>query len=134
MPFSARSAKGLAMALGVGALGGALFTWLNLPLAWMLGPLTANLLASAGSLGVRVPEPLRNLFLAVMGLVLGSQVTPQLAHRVVDWPLSALLLLVGVAASTAAAAAWYRRCGFDPVSAWFSAAPGAMTGLRGSLR
>ncbi|BBI63424.1 hypothetical protein HSBAA_47300 [Vreelandella sulfidaeris] len=58
-----------------------------------------------------------------MGMVLGSQVTPQLAHRVLDWPVSAALLLVGVAASTAAAAAWYRRCGFDPVSAWFGASP-----------
>ncbi len=95
----------------------------------MLGPLVANLLASAKGASVAVPEPLRNVFLAVMGLVLGSQVTPELAHRVLDWPLSAALLLLGVAASTAVASAWYRRCGFDPVSAWFGAAPGAMTAM-----
>ncbi len=117
------------MSLGVGALGGLLFQLLNLPLAWMLGPLVANLLASAKGASVAVPEPLRNVFLAVMGLVLGSQVTPELAHRVLDWPLSAALLLLGVAASTAVASAWYRRCGFDPVSAWFGAAPGAMTAM-----
>jgi hypothetical protein len=117
------------LSLGVGALGGLLFQLLNLPLAWMLGPLVANLLASAKGASVAVPEPLRNVFLAVMGLVLGSQVTPELAHRVLDWPLSAALLLLGVAASTAVASAWYRRCGFDPVSAWFGAAPGAMTAM-----
>lgn len=127
--FSAESLKALAISLGVGAVGGTLFQLTGLPLAWMLGPLIANLLASSQGVKVSVPEPLRNVFLAVMGMVLGSQVTPQLAHRVVDWPISAVLLLLGVAASTAVAAAWYRRCGFDPVSAWFGASPGAMTAM-----
>lgn len=126
---SAGSVKALSAALIFGALGGTLFQLTGLPLAWMLGPLIANLLASSQGVKVSVPEPLRNVFLAVMGLVLGSQVTPQLAHRVLDWPVSAALLLLGVAASTAVAAAWYRRCGFDPVSAWFGAAPGAMTAM-----
>jgi len=125
----AGNTKALATSLSVGALGGALFQLTGLPLAWMLGPLIANLLVSSQGVKVAIPEPLRNVFLAVMGMVLGSQVTPQLAHRVLDWPVSAALLLVGVAASTAAAAAWYRRCGFDPVSAWFGASPGAMTAM-----
>ncbi len=127
--LSAGSAKALSVSLIVGAAGGTLFQLTGLPLAWMLGPLIANLLASSQGVQVSVPEPLRNVFLAVMGLVLGSQVTPQLANRVLDWPVSAALLLLGVAASTAVAAAWYRRCGFDPVSAWFGASPGAMTAM-----
>lgn len=127
--LSAGSAKALVISLAVGAVGGTLFQLSGLPLAWMLGPLIANLVVSSQGVKVEVPEPLRNVFLAVMGLVLGSQVTPQLAHRVLDWPVSAALLLLGVAASTAAAAAWYRRCGFDPVSAWFGASPGAMTAM-----
>jgi membrane AbrB-like protein len=119
----------LARSLAIGALGGLLFHLIGMPLAWMLGPLTANLIVSAKGGDVRVPEPLREAFIGVLGLVLGSQVTPQLAQRVLDWPLSAALLLLGVATSTAAAAAWYRRCGFDSVSAWFASAPGAMTAM-----
>ncbi|MDP3535520.1 MAG: AbrB family transcriptional regulator [Halomonas sp.] len=125
----AGSVNALVTSLGVGAVGGALFHLMGFPLAWMLGPLVANLLMSAKGVNVGVPEPLRNVFLAVMGLVLGSQVTPELAQRIMDWPVSSVLLLLGVAASTAVAAAWYRRCGFDPVSAWFGAAPGAMTAM-----
>ncbi|PMR77649.1 AbrB family transcriptional regulator [Billgrantia endophytica] len=121
--------RALARSLGIGAVGGVLFHLTGLPLAWMLGPLVANLLVSARGLDVRVPDGLRELFLGMLGLVLGSQVTPQLAQRVLDWPLSAALLLLGVGVSTAAAAAWYRRCGFDSVSAWFSSAPGAMTAM-----
>jgi uncharacterized protein len=123
------AAQALARSLAVGALGGLLFQALGLPLPWMLGPLVANLVVSARGLDVRVPEGLREALLGVLGLVLGSQVTPELAYRVVDWPLSMALLLAGVAASTAAAAAWYRRCGFDSVSAWFASAPGAMTAM-----
>ncbi|GHE19948.1 AbrB family transcriptional regulator [Halomonas urumqiensis] len=121
--------KALARSLGIGALGGLIFQLTGLPLAWMLGPLVANLIVSARGVDVRVPEPLRELFLGVLGLVLGSQVTPQLAERMLDWPVSAALLLIGVALSTAAAAAWYRRCGFDSISAWFASAPGAMTAM-----
>ncbi|MBP5978923.1 MAG: AbrB family transcriptional regulator [Halomonas sp.] len=123
------TAKGLLTSLTVGAIGGTFFQLTGLPLAWMLGPLIANLLVSSQGINVVVPERLRNIFLAVMGLVLGSQVTPELAHRVIDWPVSAILLILGIGASTAAASAWYRRCGFDSVSAWFAAAPGAMTAM-----
>ncbi|NLC20323.1 MAG: AbrB family transcriptional regulator, partial [Halomonadaceae bacterium] len=100
-----------------------------LPLAWMLGPLVANLIVSASGVELDVPVPLREAFVGVLGLVLGSQVTPQLAQRVGDWPVSAGLLLAGVVMATLTAAAWYRRCGFDPVSAWFASAPGAMTAM-----
>lgn len=126
---SAGTAKGVLTSLAVGAVGGILFQLTGLPLAWMLGPLIANLLVSARGVNVVVPERLRNIFLAVMGLVLGSQVTPQLAGRLVDWPISVILLLFAIVASTAVASAWYRRCGFDSVSAWFGAAPGAMTAM-----
>lgn len=123
------TAWALGRALAIGAVGGLIFQLTGMPLAWMLGPLVANLIASARGHDVRVPEPLRGIFLGVLGMVLGSQVAPQLAERVLDWPLSAALLLLGVAVSTSAAAAWYRRCGFDPVSAWFASAPGAMTAM-----
>lgn len=115
--------------LGVGAMGGLVFQLAGMPLAWMLGPLVTNLVVSVRGVEVRIPEWLRELFLGVLGLVLGSQVTPALAHRVLDWPISAALLLLGVFCSTALAAAWYRYCGFDRVSAWFASAPGAMTAM-----
>lgn len=125
-----RASQGaLLKALAVGAVGGVIFDQTGLPLAWMLGPLVANLIVSARGVDVRVPEPLREVFLGVLGMVLGSRVTPQLAERVMDWPLSAALLLVGVAVSTAAASAWYRYRGFDAVSAWFASSPGAMTAM-----
>jgi len=119
-------ARSVCKTLLIGALGGAVFQLLGLPLAWMIGPLAANLLASFAGCRVEMPGRLREIALGIMGLMLGSQVTPELATRVVDWPLSLVLLLVGVAVSTGIVTLWYRRCGFDSTSAVFSALPGAM--------
>lgn len=119
----------LIKSLAAGVIGGILFDLAGLPLAWMLGPLVMNLIASIASVDVAVPENLRLAFLGVLGLALGSQVTPDLIARVVDWPISGALLLIGVAISTSLCAAWFRSRGFDSVTAWFSAAPGAMTAM-----
>lgn len=115
--------------LGLGIVGGLAFDFAGLPLPWMLGPLVVNLAASISGARVAVPEKLRMLFLGVLGLVLGSQVTPELASRVIDWPVSGALLLIGVAVSTWACAAWFRWRGFDATTALFAAAPGALTAM-----
>lgn len=119
----------LSKSLAVGVIGGFLFDMAGLPLAWMLGPLVMNLIASITSVEVAVPENIRFAFLGILGLVLGSQVTPDLISRVVDWPISGGLLLIGVAISTSLCAVWFRSRGFDSVTAWFSAAPGATTAM-----
>lgn len=119
----------LFQSLGLGVIGGLLFDLAGLPLPWMLGPLVFNLIASISGARVAVPERLRELCLGALGLVLGAQMTPELASRIVDWPLSGALLLMGVAVSTWACAAWFRRQGFDSTTALFAAAPGAMTAM-----
>ena len=116
----ADKARRVLKTLFIGALGGMVFQLSGLPLAWMIGPLAANLLASFAGFRVEVPGLLREIALGIMGLMLGSQVTPELATRVVDWPLSLMLLLIGVAVSTSVVTLWYRRCGFDSTSAVFS--------------
>ena len=60
--FSVGRAKALVLSLSVGAAGGVLFHIAGLPLAWMLGPLVANLLVSAKGVKVEVPESLRSVF------------------------------------------------------------------------
>ena len=119
----------LLTSLALGVVGGWLFQLTGMPLAWMLGPLVANLLGAMAGLRLGVPDRLRNLFLGVLGLTLGARVSPELVSHLSSWWLSALLLLAGVWASTLACAAWYRRCGFDATSAWFSSVPGALTAM-----
>lgn len=119
----------LCVSLTLGLAGGGLFQLTGMPLAWMLGPLVANLLGAMAGLTLAVPEWLRGLFLGVLGLTLGARVSPELVSHLSSWWLSALLLLLGVWASTLACAAWYRRCGFDATSAWFASVPGVLTAM-----
>lgn len=121
--------KSLAVSLALGVAGGSLFQLTGMPLAWMLGPLVANLLGAMAGLTLAVPERLRSLFLGVLGLTLGARVSPELVSHLASWWLSGTLLLLGVLASTLACAAWYRRCGFDATSAWFASVPGVLTAM-----
>ncbi|WP_288988362.1 AbrB family transcriptional regulator, partial [uncultured Cobetia sp.] len=89
------SLRPLLTSLALGVVGGWLFQLTGMPLAWMLGPLVANLLGAMAGLKLGVPDRLRNLFLGVLGLTLGARVSPELVSHLSSWWLSALLLLAG---------------------------------------
>ncbi|MGQ4877524.1 AbrB family transcriptional regulator [Billgrantia sp. LNSP4103-1] len=116
-------------ALLLGVLGGLLFKLLALPLPWMLGPLVANLVASMAGARLKMPGQLRELCLGIMGLVLGGQVTTELVERLPSLSLSLLLLSVGVVVATYVVTLWYRRCGLETTTAFFSALPGGMAAM-----
>lgn len=118
----------LALSLAIGAVGGFLFAWLRLPLAWMLGPMSFNMFASLGRLPVAVPGWLRNATFAVIGVFLGSAFSPEVLERARDWPWSLGAVLVFVALLTAASRYYYRRvAGYDGPTALFSATPGGLS-------
>lgn len=112
-------------ALAVGAAGGAVFAYLGLPLAWMLG---AMCLSTAGALmgkPLYVPPALRTVMVAVLGLMLGAVFTPELLARAGQW-LGALALLVAYLAIAGLVVLVYLRrlAGYDAVTAYFAAMPG----------
>ena len=118
---------GMARALGIGAIGGIVFVLLDLPLPWMLGAMLATMAASLCGLALRVAPPVRGSMLVVIGLVIGSGFTPELmagAGRWL-WSLGALPVYVVVIAGTMMA--YLRRFArFDPLTAYFAAAPGGL--------
>lgn len=116
--------------LGVGLVGGLLFHWLQIPLAWMLGPLLANLLASLAGLPVGIRPNLRAVFLGCLGVILGGQASQDTLAQASQWPASLALLSLGVVVIILGVATYFRRvAGFDKATAWFSAVPGAMTSM-----
>lgn len=121
--------RSTALALTLGAVGGALFQLMHVPLAWMLGPMCINIAAATLRLPVASPPQMRLWVLPVLGVFLGSSFTPQTLERAQQWPLSLLLVLVFTIACTALVAAYYRRQGFDRVTALFAAGPGAMSAM-----
>jgi uncharacterized protein len=118
----------LAAALSIGGAGGALFAYLQLPLPWLLGALTATTIASMAGLRMAVPDRLRQPMIAVLGLMLGTTFTPARVEAAVSWlpTLGALPLYVVVVG----AAIWlylWRFSGFDRTTTFFAATPGGLS-------
>ena len=114
-------AKATCLVLGV--VGGAIFYLLNLPLPWMLGAMAATTVAAMSGVRVALMPRLRMVFIAILGIMLGSAFTPEVLRGIGAWVSSFGWLAVYVAAATAIVFAFYRRVGrYEPVTAYFSAA------------
>ena len=116
------------VALGLGALGGAAFAALGLPLPWLLGALAATTAASLGGLELRVPELLRRPMIAVLGAMLGTTFTPERLDGALSWLASLAALPAYVVLVGGLIFLYLRRCSeFDPTSAFFAATPGGLS-------
>ena len=115
-------------ALGLGALGGAGFAALDLPLPWLLGALAATTAASLAGLELRVPEQLRRPMIAVLGAMLGTTFAPERLEGALSWLPSLAALPAYVVLVGGVIFLYLRLCSeFDPTSAFFAATPGGLS-------
>lgn len=118
-------AKATCLILGV--IGGAIFYYLRLPLPWMLGAMAATTIAAMSGVRVALMPTLRMAFIAILGVMLGSAFTPQVLRSLFVWVGSFGWLVVYVILATGIVYAFYRRIArYDPVTAYFSGAPGGL--------
>jgi membrane AbrB-like protein len=116
------------LTLAIGALGGALAKWAGLPLPWMLGAMMATTAAAIVEVPLGMSMPLRALFVAVLGVMLGSAFTPAILARLNDWALSLLALTAYTAVAGALGVLFFRRvANYDNVTSYFAAMPGGLT-------
>jgi len=120
----------LLLTAALGAAGGALFAWLGLPAAWLAGSMTAVAAAALAGLPVDLPAPVRNAAFVLLGVSMGTSVTPETMAQLRAWPLSLALLAGSVAATLMAGALYLRRVhGWDPVTARYASIPGALSSV-----
>lgn len=111
----------------IGLAGGFVFHGLGLPAAWMSGALVAVTVAALAGLPVRVPPPAATAVFLLLGVVMGSAVTPQTLRLMLSWPVSMAGLVVLVPAIVGAIMAYLHRVeGFDRETSFFASIPGAM--------
>ena len=82
-----------ALALCACAAAGAVFSWLRLPLPWMVGPLAAMALCNLAGAELRSPRGGRQLGQIVIGTALGLYFTPAVAREVATY--GGLLVVAG---------------------------------------
>jgi membrane AbrB-like protein len=112
------------------ATGGTLFTVLGWPAGWLMGAMLAVALAALRGMPVGLPPGLREVAFLLLGISIGSAVTPEGMAAVRAWPGSIALLCVSVAATLMVAAAYLERIhGWDRTTARFAAMPGAFSSV-----
>ena len=125
--FDPKTARQLALTLVIGGIGGALFAWLKMPLAWMLGAMTATTIAALFGLPVRMHLGTRAAVSTILGVLLGATFTPALLSQVLAWPMTLGSLIVYIVVSLALGILWFTRViGTDRVTGFFAAAPGGV--------
>lgn len=116
-----------AMALLIGAAGGALFALLGTPLPWTLGAITTSAIAAIAGNRWPMPGAMREAARPVVGVMAGSAFTPAIAAAMLAWWPS---LLTVAAYSLAIGAAGFllftRLLRRDPVTAYFASMPGGL--------
>lgn len=115
------------IALAIGLVCGLGAYVAGMPLPWMLGPMIGNTIAALARAPIAGPNKLRPLVIPVIGVMLGAGVTPEVLQLIPTWLPTLILLPVFLLCAGGGAFLVYRRIGgYDPVTAFFSAAPGGL--------
>jgi len=115
----------LALALGVGALGGMVFYQLGIPLPWMLGSLAFCLIAATLRFPVQTPDAVRTPMAAIIGSMLGANYTVETFRNLDSWlvPLAGLVIFLVVCAVVCVG--YFRLVArYDAKTAYFCGMPG----------
>ncbi|WP_171711679.1 AbrB family transcriptional regulator [Bradyrhizobium archetypum] len=114
--------------LVIGAAGGLLFLWLNLPGGLISGAMAAVGTAALAGRPLTMPPILTQSVLVLLGITLGSLVSKQLIQHMSAYPLTIGLLALATFCSTFGSSFYLQRIhGWDQTSALLAGSPGALS-------
>lgn len=121
-----------ALTLTIGAMGAAVFWAIGFPAYVLTGPAAAVSLATLLGLPTVIPNLLRDAVFILIGLSIGSTVTPEVLSTALAWPVSlAMLVVTLIAIVFAARTVLERGFGYSRVSATLAAMPGHLSFVLG---
>jgi len=118
--------------LALGGLGGLLAWQFGTPLPFMLGSLVVSALAVALAahrfpVGYQFPQKFRLIFIALIGVMIGAQVSPDLIARAPELAASLAMITLFVVLAHALNTAIFRYIGgYDRATAFYSGTPGGL--------
>lgn len=111
----------------IAAAGVVAFELAGLPLPFLLGPLTACLVAALAGVTMRDMGWLSKAMRTVLGLAVGSTITPEVIVRLPEMVYSLALVPIFVLVIGAIGYPLFRRVyGYDPPTAYYAAMPGGL--------
>ena len=114
--------------LAIGAIGGGVFLWFNLPGGLISGAMIAVGIAAIAGRPLSIPSIITQSVLVLLGISLGSLVSQQLLQHAGAYPLTIALLALATFCSTFGSSVylqWFH--GWDRTSAFLAGCPGALS-------
>jgi membrane AbrB-like protein len=113
--------------MAYGAIGAATLGLAGMPAGWLSGAIVGVSAAALSGRPVFVPPLIGRIVYVILGISLGSSVTPETVATMVTWPLSMLALTIAMIAITTSVMAYLKFVhGWPTLDALFAAAPGAL--------
>lgn len=120
MPYLAR----LVLTLTFGAIGGAVFWLISLPLPWMLGSMCVVAALAIGGGPVVSTKKIRPPLAAVIGVAMGSAFSPEVVSHIGEWVALTIATVVSTVMMGLFGLLYLNRsAGFDVVTSYFAAMP-----------
>ena len=121
---------GQIVALAIGYIGALIAVQIGFPLPWMLGPMIFVTISAVAGAPVKAPLQFRKIIMPILGVMLGSGFHPEIFAQISEWAVTISVIPAFVILAFASAFTVYRTIGrFDPVTAYFSSAPGGLNDM-----
>lgn len=112
----------------IGAVGGFCGYMVGLPLGWMLGAMAATIPLAMAGVPMTAQSAPRSAMIVVIGLMVGSTFTPEIAARVPEWGATLLGVLLYVAIASVVNIWFCWKIGkLPPATAACSGTPGGLS-------
>ncbi len=122
-----RTMKPVVYAFAIGLLGVALFTWVDLPLPWLLGPIVSCLVAALLGVPLKGIPVLNDSMRTILGVAVGATITPAvIATFPAMWPTLILVPVMILCIGGLGVPYFQRIWGYDFATAYYSAMPGGL--------
>ncbi|MES2751472.1 MAG: AbrB family transcriptional regulator [Pseudomonadota bacterium] len=123
-----RDISHLAETLLIGAAGGLLFEWMQLPGGLISGAMIAVGAAAIAGRPMGLPPVMAHVILMTLGLSLGSMVSPQMLTNMASYPASIAVLAASTFCATFGSGFYLQRFHrWDRTSALLAGSPGALS-------
>ena len=101
--------------------------YLNIPLAWMLGPMLIVSVAALAGVKVKMPKLALSSILIILGLHIGNYIDQSLINQMKDWIWTSTIMFVYILLSIFIVSKYlHKYSGYKVKTSIFSAAPGAL--------
>ena len=120
----------IVLAIAIGGVGGFVFNWLKMPLAWMLGSCMFTTVAAFAGMRVGMRVQLRQGMIIILGVLLGSGFSPDLVQRLGQWAVSLGVVSVMTLIGATLCYFWLRRfTDWNKPTCYFAAMPGGLNDM-----